>query len=578
MIRFSRITRSEEMIALSDYYILSLPVTNSEENALASPSALALLRVEETEITQETAFLLGEQGNSDSDRNTWSPEQAVSGLLRLLPGTAVLAEAETLRELQKLLASCDSDGEIRYLPVTLLAAALYPELRGMNTDTMAESLQIAVAEEDELLRPLYVEKAIFEHCVEALGGDAPAKEEPASDEQADQKVEQEPKAGSRKRLVSSRKLNQISTSIWSVSPWFVVVLAAVIVLVVFLLLPRKDETKIDRETAPVNYIVLSWNETGKYGTQPKTRGGAEEAIQFRLPYGVYNVLNNNSIPVELNILSDDDKTGDVPGSGTDSAQAQELSSSDSEVPEDEEEGAARSRVVIRPNSSRQISIDTDQYLTLSEDATNLIFFYLSEIPEETESDSAGSYGSGQQVLYAYVKGTEVRFRKAPSLEGQVIDTLNNGQQVQVLAVTGEWTHVSVKDQKGYIFSQYLSSEDPDAAKAESEQTEESTAPADQTQQQSPPEQNQEPAPSAEQPDAANSQVNQTSEVSGPEESGNPVNAGSPEAEPAVETAPASPEEEAGGDTESDSSAPVIAPWDPVTQAGTYSPADEIEEG
>ena len=70
----------------------------------------------------------------------------------------------------------------------------------------------------------------------------------------------------------------------------------------------------------------------------------------------------------------------------------------------------------------------------------------------------------QSVVYAYVKGTEVRFRKAPSLEGQIIDSLNDGQQVQVLAITGEWTHVQVGDQKGYIFSQYLVNDDPAAVK------------------------------------------------------------------------------------------------------------------
>ncbi len=92
----------------------------------------------------------------------------------------------------------------------------------------------------------------------------------------------------------------------------------------------------------------------------------------------------------------------------------------------------------------------------------MILFYLSEVPEEKESDTTGSDVSSGRVVYAYVKGTEVRFRKAPSLEGQIIDALNNGQQVQVLGVTGEWTHVSVQNQKGYIFSQFLTDEDPQA--------------------------------------------------------------------------------------------------------------------
>ncbi|MER2235760.1 MAG: SH3 domain-containing protein, partial [Candidatus Limivicinus sp.] len=135
------------------------------------------------------------------------------------------------------------------------------------------------------------------------------------------------------------------------------------------------------------------------------------------------------------------------------------------------------KVTIRPNSSRQVTIDEEQYLMLSEDAENLVFFYLSPVPDEPESDTTGQVSQMQSVVYAYVKGTEVRFRKAPSLEGQVIDSLNDGQQVQVLAITGEWTHVQVGDQKGYIFSQYLTSDDPAAVKKpETEQPAASEAP------------------------------------------------------------------------------------------------------
>ena len=76
------------------------------------------------------------------------------------------------------------------------------------------------------------------------------------------------------------------------------------------------------------------------------------------------------------------------------------------------------------------------------------------------------------MVYAYVKGTEVRFRKAPSLEGAIIDSMQNGQQVQVLGVTGEWTHVAVQNEKGYIFSQFLTNEDPAAAAYEAKKAEE----------------------------------------------------------------------------------------------------------
>ena len=129
----------------------------------------------------------------------------------------------------------------------------------------------------------------------------------------------------------------------------------------------------------------------------------------------------------------------------------------------QEEDFGPTKVTMRPNSNRQIIVDTDQYVTLSEDAKDLIFFYVSEVPEERESDTTVSDSDSGRVVYAYVKGTEVRFRKSPSLEGAIIDSMQNGQQVQVLGITGEWTHVQVQGDKGYIFSQFLTSEDPQAA-------------------------------------------------------------------------------------------------------------------
>ena len=47
--------------------------------------------------------------------------------------------------------------------------------------------------------------------------------------------------------------------------------------------------------------------------------------------------------------------------------------------------------------------------------------------------------------------------------------------MQVLGVTGEWTHVSVQNDKGYIFSQYLTSEDPTAVAFAAKKAEEEAA-------------------------------------------------------------------------------------------------------
>ena len=153
---------------------------------------------------------------------------------------------------------------------------------------------------------------------------------------------------------------------------------------------------------------------------------------------------------------------DGTGSGSAEVVAAELSAPAAPADTEEEDGPVK--ITMRPNSKRTITIDTNQYLTLSEDANDLILFYVSEVPEEKDSDVTGhDNGDSGRVVYAYVKGTEVRFRKSPSLEGAIIDSMQNGQQVQVLGITGEWTHVQVQGDKGYIFSQFLTSEDPQAA-------------------------------------------------------------------------------------------------------------------
>ena len=336
----------------------------------------------------------------------------------------------------------------------------------------------------------------------------------------------------KKRRISSRTLKRWAKNVWSVSPWVVIGVAFLFVLFVVIHLPRKENTEVDRDTPVINYLVLSWDETGKYGTRTKAHGADGSVIEFRVPYGVYDVLNNNSIPVELTIGTDKNAVKPSPspsaspspstspspsaspsssptasaspspspeaspdmssdtsadasqapasnpssapdgtGSGSAEVVAAELSAPAAPADTEEEDGPVK--ITMRPNSKRTITIDTNQYLTLSEDANDLILFYVSEVPEEKDSDVTGhDNGDSGRVVYAYVKGTEVRFRKSPSLEGAIIDSMQNGQQVQVLGVTGEWTHVAVQNEKGYIFSQFLTSEDPTAAAFEAKKAEE----------------------------------------------------------------------------------------------------------
>ena len=383
-------------------------------------------------------------------------------------GEVVVAEPETVVLLRSMLDAFGYEGDILFLPACRLASAVFSSVSGERVESTAAELSIPDSDYSEELCEVYLEADIFERCRAALSGEP---DESGTDSLLLQPPKKPAKArgarpsASKKIPVSDETLSHWAKSAWTASPWVFGVIAILVLILAAVLLPQSSEKKVDRNVPPVSYLVLSWDETGKYGSEQKARAGEEKPIQFRIPYGVYSVLNNNSIPVELHIINENSENEESDYQAEDDAVAAELNISDSA---DEEDQPSNSRVILRPNSTRQITIDTDQYLTLSEDAKDLIFFYQSPVPEEPESDTTGQVHAGQSVIYAYVKGTEVRFRRAPSLEGQIIDTLNNGQQVQVLAISGEWTHVQIRDQKGYILGAGQASEEStEAAPSES---------------------------------------------------------------------------------------------------------------
>ena len=473
MLRFSQIRSADDIIGCSEYYALAL---DAEAGDGSGPrlSSVSVLKVSDRHVLREAFLPVRRDGAADGDGDAagYSPEALAGSLASLIRGAAVAAEPEALTLLKTLLETAEDpsgdaaapDGEVRFLPVCRLAQAVFPEVQGENPEAMAKALSIPLRDASDPLRAAYLEADLLENCRLVLSGRAvsgrisvtPPAPEPESGRGGEAGDEEAPRrrSGSRKRFtISDEALGRISRSAWRMSPWVFAALAIAVVILAVILFPHTRETTADRETAPIHYLVLSWDKTGKYGTKPAGRSGEDSPIQFRLPYGVYDVLNNNSVPVELHVISEGEAAERIQ---KEYAEALELGATELE------EGAdpLDSRVTLRPNSRREITIDVDQYLTLSEEANDLIFFYVSAVPEEPESDTTGQVYAGNVVVYAYVKGTEVRFRRAPSLEGQIIDTLNNGQQVQVLAISGEWTHVQVQDQKGYIFSQYLDTTDP----------------------------------------------------------------------------------------------------------------------
>ena len=491
MITFKQITKASAIASLSDYYVLDVRTTGPNP-AVNAVSSVSMLQVEDDLVIQEAVVRIASESDAGaaSESGYYQAKQVADSMSRILTDQVVVAEPLSLQFLRALLERFGHQGEIRFVPIGLLVKTMFPEVSSDSIQDLARQLEIPERSNAGLLRTAYFEHALLRKCRAELGVSLPDEPEPEADTAASA-------SAPKKRRISSKTLKRWAKNVWSVSPWVVVGVAFLLVLFVVIHLPRKENTEVDRNTPVINYLVLSWDETGKYGTRTRDRSNEEPVVEFRVPYGVYDVLNNNSIPVELTIATDKKAAAKVspspspsseplpesssdssPDSALDDANAEvvaaELSSPTAVGPADvDEEEDGPVKITMRPNSKRTITIDTDQYLTLSENANDLILFYISEVPEEKESDVTGhDNGDSSRVVYAYVKGTEVRFRKSPSLEGAIIDSMQNGQQVQVLGVTGEWTHVAVQNEKGYIFSQFLTSEDPQVAAYEAKKAEE----------------------------------------------------------------------------------------------------------
>ena len=394
MITFSQITASEEIASLEDYFVLDVETDGSDP--VSNPvQSVAMLQISELLIVNEASVRI-----SDSDGGV-SARQIAGSLARLLFDSVLIAEPETVVALRVLLERYDLSAEIRFIPLTRLVSACFPGLEDYSYEALASRFSLIVPDADhDLLHPLLAD-AIFRQCRAVLVTDEDTASVSVPDEtdtgsgkhtgspgsavrkhklsgrkhsagavQTDVTAVSEKAAGrpkKKRRRFTDKELKRMEERIWTISPWSLLLVGLILLILVAVMLPRgEDNSVVDLEKAPNSYLVLSWNETGKYGTQPRDK---DAPIEFRIPYGVYNVLNNNSIPVEVTI--------------TDEAVLRELAAKQkkSSEGEEDEEVTGVSSVTIRPSTQREIIIDTDQHLTLSEDASKLIFFYVSEVPE-----------------------------------------------------------------------------------------------------------------------------------------------------------------------------------------------------
>ena len=127
-----------------------------------------------------------------------------------------------------------------------------------------------------------------------------------------------------------------------------------------------------------------------------------------------------------------------------------------DVPEEKSEGIqdlmleeSTRTVTVLASKSKEITLDEGQHLRLSENAENVIFQYLGEIPEVVEDEEDEKEDPNATAITAWVNGKEVRMRKSASVSAFIMATFDTGKEVLVTGETGDWTAVTVDNQKGY---------------------------------------------------------------------------------------------------------------------------------
>ncbi|MGM9588201.1 MAG: SH3 domain-containing protein [Candidatus Limivicinus sp.] len=77
-------------------------------------------------------------------------------------------------------------------------------------------------------------------------------------------------------------------------------------------------------------------------------------------------------------------------------------------------------------------------------------------PEPTPAPSPVTEETG------YINGDYVRFRTGPSTSDSIIDTYNKGKELTITGTSGDWTAVTIDGKSGYVYSQYVTTTNPNA--------------------------------------------------------------------------------------------------------------------
>ncbi|MBO6040692.1 MAG: hypothetical protein J6P58_05735 [Oscillospiraceae bacterium] len=521
MLTYYELTSPQALAALRDYLVLALRSTGPDP-ASDRVFQLGMLRVEDGQIVNRNSALIdpGVPIPTELTELTGVSDEAAHGGLRysqmaaslakLLQDGVVVADEEALGFVRHMLEGEGFAGKFAFVDVRTLAQSLMPELESDDPEAIAAALDIEAEEEPGILREAALRQAILCACQALL----PAEDSPEDDAAPeDTEREKPPKpAGEARRpkarlpLIRSKarpapkkkRRKDAFSGVWDMSSedfiGYIAALASVVAALIFMpswssllyllaalvFLPirplrrrlrrwRLDGWRVlaiglalfvlasvfkphtpgagkprSENDGPPAFIILSWNEEGEYGqpwTAENDEGVEESYIAFHLPVGIYRVLNNNAASAKVTVCDDvpEEKSTDI----------QDLLLEES-----------IRTVTVLASKSKELTLDEGQHLRLSENAENVIFQYLGEIPEVVEEEKDESEDPNATAITAWVNGKEVRMRKSASVSAFIMATFDTGKEVLVTGETGDWTAVTVDNQKGYIYSRYITYEKP----------------------------------------------------------------------------------------------------------------------
>ena len=513
MLTYYELTSPQALAALRDYLVLALRGTGPDPSS-DRVFQLGMLRVADGQIVNRNSALIDPgvpippelselTGVSDEDAHGGLRySQMAASLAKLLQDGVVIADEEALGFVRHMLEGEGFEGKFAFVDVRPLAQSLLPELESDDPEAIADALKVETEEEPGILREAALRYGIFRACQALLPEEESPEEEAADAEETAEKAAKKRrpprvKASARSAPPKKRRKDAFS-GIWDLSTedfiGYLAAIASVVAALIFLpswssliyllaafvFLPirplrrrlrrwRLDGWRVlafglalfvlasvisphtpgagkprSENDGPPAFIILSWNEEGEYGqpwTAENDEGEEESYIAFHLPVGIYRVLNNNAASAKVTVCDDvpEEKSEDI----------QDLMLEES-----------TRTVTVLASKSKEITLDEGQHLRLSENAENVIFQYLGEIPEVVEDEEDEKEDPNDTAITAWVNGKEVRMRKSASVSAFIMATFDTGKEVLVTGETGDWTAVTVDNQKGYIYSRYITYEKP----------------------------------------------------------------------------------------------------------------------